>query len=297
MEARVRVLASGSSGNALFVSFGNTRLLVDAGVSIKQLEGALAEIGERPDDLSAVLVTHEHADHVAGLNALQSRWAHVPIRATSSTARQLERRDIARVDGPPLAGGLAIHVGDVRVAPFAVDHDAAEPVGFRFDWGDFSMAVATDLGTARPHIEAMLAGCRVLMLEANHDPDMLRNGPYPAFLKRRIASVSGHLSNRQSAALVSRVASPALERVVLAHLSNTNNTPQLAVAEVSRALDGRCGAHVEAAAPRAPGALHTFDVRPGPLRDLPRVCRTSRSSAPAETRKTTATHQQPRLFE
>jgi phosphoribosyl 1,2-cyclic phosphodiesterase len=290
VEALVRVLASGSSGNAVFVAFGETRLLVDAGVSAAALRRHLAEIGLRPEDLSAVLLTHEHGDHTSGLAGMRSRWPKVPIRATAGTARALDERDGLRLEGPFLASGDALQVGDVRIAPFTVSHDAAEAVGYRFDCGDLAVGVATDFGAPTDHVMAMLAGCRVLVLEANHDEDMLRRGPYPPYLKRRIASARGHLSNRQAAAVLAEVAGPALEHVILAHLSRTNNTPVRAVAEVSAVLDGRTPAGIEAARPFAPGAVLALSVSPATLPHLPSTV--SESAAAHRT-----AHRQPRLFD
>jgi phosphoribosyl 1,2-cyclic phosphodiesterase len=264
-EARLQVLASGSSGNAIFVSVGGTRLLIDAGIAYSALTKALAAIDERVSDLTAVLVSHEHVDHGRCLPDLCNRQPSVSVLASRGTARVLERRDGVPCAGQHLRDGSALEVGDLRVTPFAVSHDAAEPLGFRLEHGDFALAVATDLGTATTGVRDMLAGCRVLVVEANHDPGMLWSGPYPEFLKRRIASDVGHLSNAQAAELLDSTAGPDLDVVLLAHLSRKNNTPGCALATVTAAFD-RPGVAMAAAARDAPGELMRFVVGSGGAR-------------------------------
>jgi phosphoribosyl 1,2-cyclic phosphodiesterase len=301
MKASVQVLASGSSGNATLVACGETRILIDAGVSAASVQDALGEIGERASELAAVILTHAHTDHVWGLAALKSRWPRVPVLATAGTAKAVADRVAYRVDDPPLESCAPVALRDVRVVPFAVSHDAADTVGFRIDCGDFALGVATDLGASSPLVESMLLGCRVLIVEANHDEDMLRRGRYPEFLQRRIASAHGHLSNRESAALLAAVAGQSLKWVILAHLSRTNNEPRLAVTEVSAALSDWPDVCVEAAEQFSPGRLLSFEVTPSAPPDLPAPKLTaaamSASSAMSASVKKSAAPLQPRLFE
>ena len=259
MRITIRVLASGSSGNALFLRAGETRILVDAGIPAARIERGLAELGESADALDAVLLTHEHADHVRGLSGLLAPRPELPVLATRGTRRALESARGADGRGPVPAWGGALEaarglsLGQLRLRPFPLPHDAAEPVGFRIEAGDRVIGLATDLGTSTPVVERSLAGCSVLVLEANHDLDMLARGPYPPFLKRRVASRQGHLSNAQAASLLSRLAGPALRHVVLAHLSRTNNAPDAALRAVAPALADCRDLRLSVGRPQAPG--------------------------------------------
>ncbi len=277
----MHVLASGSSGNATFVSIGDTRLLVDAGISLKAMLSRLSHIGEEAAGLDAVILTHEHGDHVRGLPALRKLLPELPVLATRGTARGLGRSASEVVRRPYLSAGTPTAFGVVKLTPIEVAHDAAEPIGLRLDCGDLSVGIATDLGVATLHVQQMLSGCRALVVEANHDEEMLRRGPYPGFLKRRIASTLGHLSNDQTARLLQAVAGPKLEYVVLAHLSRTNNTPQTALAAAAAGMGVAVEAHLHAASHR--GDLEpwesVFDA------DLPSSPQSSRHRG------------QPRLFE
>lgn len=249
---QVRTLASGSSGNATFARLGQTRLLIDVGVSMTALDSALAEIDESVDDLAAVVVTHEHTDHVSGLERLIRRRPELPIFATPGTFRALQ---LTGCDARRIRPGKKVGtIGGVDIIPFAVSHDAAEPVGVRLEAGDFAMGIATDLGEWSHEVAEALHGCPLVVVEANHDTRMLATGPYPPFLRRRVASRRGHLDNRQTRTLLARIADPVLECVVLAHLSETNNEPGLAHAAAADALDG------------APVTIVVADRRtPGPL--------------------------------
>ncbi len=259
MSILFRILASGSSGNALFLRAGGTRLLVDAGISPRRIQHALAEIDERVDDLTAVLLTHEHSDHVRGLASLLA-GREIPVLATRGTRRALETADKGAAVAPtistwgdPLRAARSLQLGGLRVRPFPIPHDAAEPVGFRIEAEGLAVGIATDLGCATPVVERSLAGCDLLVIEANHDLDLLARGPYPSFLKRRVASRKGHLSNDQAAALLARLGSPQLRRVVLAHLSGTNNAADLALRAVAPALAGQTQVELSVGRPRAAG--------------------------------------------
>jgi phosphoribosyl 1,2-cyclic phosphodiesterase len=248
----LRVLASGSSGNSLFVRVGDTRLLIDAGVSCRRVERGLEEIGESVGALDAVLVTHEHSDHVKGLRVLLSKHPELPVFASRGTMKGCEERFETPACWTPIVADDLFRIGEITIDPFELLHDADEPTGFRLDAAGFSLGLATDLGFWTDEIAERLAGCRILLVEANHDVHMLRNGPYPAFLKRRVASSDGHLSNDQARALVSRIAGPDLEWLILIHLSQKNNAADLAVEEVSRGVLDRSNAQVIAAG-KGPG--------------------------------------------
>jgi len=243
----------------MYLGAGETHVLVDAGIAYRALVSGLSGLGLAPDDLDAVLVTHEHGDHVRGLGDLKARHPGVDVVLTPGTRSALRRDAGLTVESRDLCPGARMHVGCLEVVAFGVSHDAREPVGYTVGLGDTRVGVTTDLGCATPQVRAALAGCRLVVLEANHDAGRLSTGPYPAFLKRRVASDRGHLSNAQSAALLADLALDGLERAVLAHLSRTNNTPEEALAAVSGAIPRAIA--VEAAHPRKPGEPIVLPVR------------------------------------
>jgi phosphoribosyl 1,2-cyclic phosphodiesterase len=229
---RIHVLASGSSGNAALVVAKGTRVLVDAGIGPRTLSKKLEELGEGPPE--AIVVTHAHQDHV-GQCVKIARRLKIPVFASEATARceALRGRDCVKVFGArePFA------VGAITVAPLPLPHDVAQ-VALTFADGEHEAGLATDLGEVPPGLLDHFARCRLLLLESNHDEAMLASGPYPAHLKRRIASARGHLSNAQAHALLSRLPAEAVT-VVLMHLSRTNNLEALALASARDALAGR----------------------------------------------------------
>lgn len=233
----VCVLASGSKGNAIYISDGFTAILVDAGLSATEIKRRLKSRGLNPKDLNAILVTHEHSDHIQAVGVL-SRQLKLPIYLSRNIKKKVFMgcgvHEIRNFNS-----GSTFEINSLAVHPFAVSHDAADPVGFTIAQNGSRIGVATDLGTVTPHLEENLKHCHLLILEANHDPSMLINGPYPWYLKRRIQSRSGHLSNAQSKRLLMQLQHNGLEQVILAHLSQTNNTPQKVLAEISGALT-RC---------------------------------------------------------
>jgi phosphoribosyl 1,2-cyclic phosphodiesterase len=231
---RVTVLASGSAGNAVLVEggkTGKTKLLVDCGLPARELAKRLdrSATGARLEDLRGVLCTHEHGDHAGGVPALAS--AGLPTYATAGTARAL---GLAGTRGVA-AGGNDV-IDDVMVLTVAMPHDAVEPVGFIVDDGEGRVGVITDCGHADPAVAAAFADCDILILEANHDPDLLRAGAYPPSLKRRIASSLGHLSNFEAAELLRLMGPPRAQVIVLAHLSAENNQPRLARTLIDQTL-------------------------------------------------------------
>lgn len=254
-------LGSGSHGNATLVEFGRTRLLVDAGLSARALAQRLQAVGVSPTDVDFILLSHEHEDHARGAERFSVRH-RVPVVCGRRTLEALDLSPIDFETWQPLEPARALDLGAVRVDAFPVPHDAAEPVGFVIEGDGVRFGCVTDLGHATTLVVQRLRGCQVLMIESNHDPQMLRDGPYPWQLKQRVAGRMGHLSNSEAAALLRRVAGDACRAVVLAHLSEHNNTPRLAREAARRALAaaGRGGVEVRVAerdGPSAPVVLLT----------------------------------------
>jgi phosphoribosyl 1,2-cyclic phosphodiesterase len=231
---RFASLGSGSEGNALVVSSGGTCLLLDCGLSVRETERRLARLGLVPADLSAVLVTHEHEDHIGGVLALSERHA-LPIHLTHGTCRAAGWSGDVLGCVQIIDSHTAFSVGDLLVEPMPVPHDAREPVQYVFSDGARRLGVLTDTGQSTPHLLKTLSGCDGLVLECNHDPDLLQRGPYPGWLKARIAGSLGHLSNQQAAELLGGLDRSRLQHLVAAHLSTRNNTPALARAALAGA--------------------------------------------------------------
>ena len=239
-----KVLYSGSDGNAaLLCTEDGTAVLIDAGRSARTLTAALGKAGVSPDALSAVFLTHEHRDHTAALDVF-IKHHKIPVHTTTASAARIRRTagealQAALVEHPPL---FEVEIGDITLSSFVTPHDSAGSVGYRItvQEGDatYTIGYATDLGTVTKDVEQGLFGCEAVVLECNHDEVMLREGPYPFDLKRRIASRCGHLSNCDCAAFCARLAERGTKRFLLAHLSETNNDPTLALAEVRSALAG-----------------------------------------------------------
>lgn len=243
---RIAVLGSGSRGNALVVESRQRRILLDAGFSCRELERRLEVVGVDPTTLEAVVVTHEHDDHMRGVDVLVRRY-ELAVYATAGTlaASRLSADVAARAR--LLASGEAVEICGFQVEPFAIPHDAREPVGLVVESSEgYRLGLAADLGSRSRLAWGRLAEIDLLVLETNHDLEMLRNGPYPWALKQRVAGRHGHLSNRDAADGLPELLSDRLRRVVLYHLSQTNNLPALAVAEIGEAL-AREGAAVEVA--------------------------------------------------
>lgn len=232
----VCVLGSGSAGNAIWVESGGTRVLLDAGLSLRETARRCARHGLRLRELSALLLTHEHADHCYGAGVL-SRKLGAPVHATAGTfcgLRDAPEDGLRRI----VRAGEPVSVGALSITPFAVPHDAREPVGYVVDDGRTRAAVVTDLGAVTEGVVRALQGLDALVLEFNHDVRMLLEGPYPWSLKKRIRGGLGHLSNVEAGRLLRRVLHPGLRHLVLAHLSEQNNTEALATREAEAVLDG-----------------------------------------------------------
>ena len=233
----VRVFASSSSGNCLLVSDGDTHILIDAGISMRRIQQSLSSCSLAWEDLTGVLITHEHSDHISGLPMLLKYHA-LPLYAPHTVANRLlgtlpQAADALRV----IPVGQSFPVGAVSVTAFHTPHDTDESVGYRIE-GSAVYAHATDTGSITEEMLAGLSGADTVLIEANHDEQMLRDGPYPFSLKRRILSPHGHLSNASCAAMARTLVEGGTQRVILGHLSKTNNRPELALAAVSAALEG-----------------------------------------------------------
>ena len=230
----VCVLPTGTKGNAMYLSDGVCSILVDAGLSGKVIELRKRERGLAPDALSAIVVSHEHSVHIRGVGVLSRRY-RLPVYLAPGTleaAPQVGRLHTTH----RFTCGRDFSIGDIRIHPFSISHDAADPAGFTFQMNGARIGVATDLGIATAMVREHLKECQLLVLEANHDPDMLINGPYPWPLKQRIKGRTGHLSNQASRVLLEEIQHEKLAHVVLAHLSETNNTPDTAYKTVAPAL-------------------------------------------------------------
>jgi phosphoribosyl 1,2-cyclic phosphodiesterase len=251
------VLASGSSGNCALISTGRTRILVDAGLSFKELSKRLASIGEQPECIDAVLVTHEHTDHVCGLARFSKRVA-APIYVTHLTAPQIEWEETA----PPLErfqAGARLAVGDIEIDSFTIPHDAIDPVGFCFHVQGVKIGVATDLGYIPDSIKFHLGGAHLLLLESNHDLDMLKVGPYPWAVKQRVMSRNGHLSNEVVGDYVAHEFDSSTATLILGHLSEHNNHPEIVRLVAQQALDRRgLGTRLVIASQKTPTEVFWF---------------------------------------
>jgi phosphoribosyl 1,2-cyclic phosphodiesterase len=233
---RFASLGSGSEGNGLVVESGNTRVLIDCGFGVRNAAARLERLGLEPSSLSAILVTHEHSDHVGGVPAFAARYG-IPVWATFGTLAAVS----VRFEGMTHVYGFDSHdrfaIGALEITPIPVPHDAREPVQYVVGDGARRLGVLTDLGVSTPHVEESLSGCDALVLECNHDLEMLENGDYPHPLKRRISGRLGHLHNEAAAGILSRIDTSRLTHIIAAHLSQQNNTQELARTALAAALE------------------------------------------------------------
>ncbi len=238
---RFAVLASGSKGNACYVETAQACILVDAGLSCKEIERRLAVLGLSASRLNAIILTHEHTDHIRGAGVMARRY-RLPVYTTEGTLHAGNRcmGELPKV--LPVRTGTSFSVGDLEIDPFTKCHDALDPFSLTLRCDGLKLGIATDLGRSTRLVEDKLKGCNALIVEFNHDPVMLETGPYPLFLKRRIKGADGHLSNGQGAALMASVAHQALDYLVCAHLSEVNNDTGAVYEEVKASLENSvCG--------------------------------------------------------
>ena len=259
---RFCVLGSGSKGNATYVEDGETAILIDAGFSGVEVERRLAAVGVEPGRLSAIVLTHEHSDHVRGVGVLSRKLA-VPVYGNAATlaaaARALKRPHALHT----FVTGRAFTLGRLTLHPFVLSHDAAEPVGLVIEGqSGRRLGYCTDTGFVSRLMRCRLAGCHALILEANHDPDLLRAGPYPPALQQRVRSKSGHLANHEAAEALTACLHPGLQHVVLAHVSEANNHPT----RIERAM-----AACVAGSAHRPALSIAGQERPGPMVSLGRA--------------------------
>jgi phosphoribosyl 1,2-cyclic phosphodiesterase len=233
---RFASLGSGSSGNALLIEVDRTRVLLDCGFGLGEIKTRLARVGLAPGDLDGILVTHEHEDHAGGVARLARRFG-IPVYLTYGTLCAMGRAGGTIPDTMLIDSHAPFEIGAIEVRPYPVPHDAREPAQFVFSDGSACLGVLTDAGDTTPHIAQMLSGLEALMIECNHDRGMLADGPYPPRLKERIGGRLGHLDNGAAADLVRSVDCGRLKHVIAAHLSQQNNTPELARAALAGALN------------------------------------------------------------
>jgi phosphoribosyl 1,2-cyclic phosphodiesterase len=233
---RFASLGSGSEGNALLVQAGSSTVMLDCGFNLTESVSRLARLGLTPEALTGIVVTHEHGDHVAGVARLARKYS-IPIWLTHGTLRVQHKTlgDLSNVT--EINPHLSFSIADILVQPFLVPHDAAEPVQYVFSDGSKRLGVLTDVGSSTPHIEQTLSGCDALVLECNHDADLLAKGDYPYSLKQRVGGRYGHLSNAAAAALLAKLDNSRLQHIVAAHLSKKNNQPKLALQALSSVLN------------------------------------------------------------
>jgi phosphoribosyl 1,2-cyclic phosphodiesterase len=260
-------LSSSSSGNSTLIQAGQSRILVDAGFSGKQLTSLLRQVGTEPHELDAILVTHEHVDHVRGAAVLSNRYA-IPVYATGGTFKGMENSKCnlsqnRRVEIDP---DVSFIIGDCVIDPLPISHDANQPVAFRFSYRGGSLAVVTDLGHCTEKLLEQLAGVDVLLMESNYNPQLLLDNPrYPGHLKRRIEGRKGHLSNENCADALYELQRVGTKYALLGHLSKENNRPDLALQEVGEALQNKGvrldeHLHLDLCHPDRPSARYALDV-------------------------------------
>lgn len=228
---RVRSIASGSSGNSIYMGTDNTHILIDAGISGKRITSALEEMQITGNDINALFITHEHIDHIKGVGVICRKFG-IPVYATYETINEIRNnKSVGKIDESlfnVVFPDTEINIGDIKVTAFNTSHDAVNPVGYRLSAGDKSAALVTDLGEYDDYIVSNLQNLDAIFIEANHDIRMLQTGPYSYELKRRIMGARGHLSNEDGGRLLSRILHDNMKHVILSHLSHENNYPHLA---------------------------------------------------------------------
>lgn len=228
---RLCSIASGSSGNCIYVGSETTHLLVDVGISGKRTENGLNQLGITAGDLDGILITHEHTDHISGLGVMARKYG-LPIYATPGTIAAIRATGgLGKIDSSlfhEVKEDVKLTIKDLTVNPMRISHDAAQPVAYRISYGSRRVGICTDLGIFNDYTVECLKGMDAVLIEANHDVNMLQVGPYPYYLKQRILGERGHLSNENSGKLLSRILHDGMEHIILGHLSKENNLPELA---------------------------------------------------------------------
>ncbi len=237
-EMSVCVLASGSKGNSTYVSSGKYSILIDAGLSGIELEKRMASKNLPASNLKAILITHEHTDHVQAAFVISKRYK-IPVYASRATMAAIGDKKKSFHEIREFVCGNAFRINGMEIQPFSISHDAVDPAGFTVSSGSKKMGIATDLGIATSLVKTRLMNCGLVMIEANHDPVMLASGPYPWTLKQRVRSRVGHLSNQEAKELVTQIIHPGLKQVIIGHVSEKNNTREMALGTVSEAIRGR----------------------------------------------------------
>ncbi|MFZ2300989.1 MAG: MBL fold metallo-hydrolase [Gallionella sp.] len=232
---RFASLGSGSEGNALLVAAGRTKVLMDCGFGVRDTLLRLARLGVSAEQLSGIAVTHEHGDHIGGVARLARRF-NLPVWLTHGTLSSQSEVFSGIAHLHEIDPNQPFAIGDIEITPYPVPHDAAEPVQFVFNDGMWQLGVLTDAGCSTAHIERTLSGCHALVLECNHDSDMLMNGDYPYSIKQRVSGRFGHLNNRDAADILRRLDVSRLQHLVAAHLSRKNNTAELATQAICNAI-------------------------------------------------------------
>ena len=233
---KLHILASGSSGNCTLVVAGGTSVLVDCGISGAEASRRLEAVGCAPEELRGIIVSHEHTDHIQGVGVMARRHG-IPVYLPRGTLEACNGQVDSRTETRVFPSESEFEIGELGVRPFSIPHDAAEPVGFTFHRGGVKAGLATDMGFTTALARQHLSGCRYLVLESNHDPALLSRSPYPWELKRRIRGRRGHLSNEEASRLLEGVLHDDLESVVLAHLSEKSNRPDLAKKAAEEVLE------------------------------------------------------------
>ncbi len=237
---RICTLSSGSSGNSICIESERTKILIDAGISARQLTFRLAQAGISAHELSGILITHEHSDHVKGLRVFASKYS-IPVYSTDETWYYLPDRSISGYLHRSIESSAYFGIGDLEISSFPIPHDAVDPIGFTVSQGGKTLSLVTDIGHVPDYLRDRMKDSSLVFLESNHDIEVLKRGSYPAYLKRRILGDRGHLSNESAAEVIGDLARGKMKQVVLGHLSKNNNTPELAFAAVeSKLSDAGC---------------------------------------------------------
>lgn len=238
MKLEFASIASGSSGNCIYVASGHTKLLIDAGLSGKRIEAGLSQMSLTGYDIDALLVTHEHNDHVDGVGIMSRRY-DIPVYATEGTWENMPKKvgNIKPANKNALYSGETVMINDLMIKPFPIPHDAAQPVGYCITDGSAKITVATDIGHITDEVRESIKDSNILLIESNYDVNMLKTGPYPYPLKQRVLGDFGHLSNENCGKILGDIITDTLKYIFLGHLSNENNTPVLAFETVKAKLE------------------------------------------------------------